>query len=135
MKSNEQYYIDWLSSKEDLLSADDNYALAIFVQENPVILTQWQLCELNLKLLRDSNLSFSASFNSQVLAKVHTKLVPLFDKSSLWVASLGIAVSFLLMINLFVEQNTWSLEAMLGIANMDLDNTNLIFYINSEFNS
>ena len=135
MKSNEQYYIDWLSSKEDLLSADENYALAIFVQENPVILTQWQLCELNLKLLRDSNLSFSASFNSQVLAKVHTKLVPLFDKSSLWVASLGIAVSFLLMINLFVEQNTWSLEAMLGIANMDLDNTNLIFYINSEFNS
>lgn len=135
MKSNEQYYIDWLSSKEDLLSADDNYALAIFVQENPVILTQWQLCELNLKLLRDSNLSFSASFNSQVLAKVHTKLVPLFDKSSLWVASLGIAASFLLMINLFVEQNTWSLEAMLGIANMDLDNTNLIFYINSEFNS
>ena len=135
MKSNEQYYIDWLSSKEDLLSADENYALAIFVQENPVILTQWQLCELNLKLLRDSNLSFSASFNSQVLAKVHTKLVPLFDKSSLWVASLGIAVSFLLMINLFVEQNTWSLEAMLGIADMDLDNTNLIFYINSEFNS
>ena len=135
MKSNEQYYIDWLSSKEDLLSADDNYALAIFVQENPVILTQWQLCELNLKLLRDSNLSFSASYNSQVLAKVHTKLVPLFDKSSLWVASLGIAASFLLMINLFVEQNTWSLEAMLGIANMDLDNTNLIFYINSEFNS
>ena len=135
MKSNEQYYIDWLSSKEDLLSADDNYALAIFVQENPVILTQWQLCELNLKLLRDSNLSFSASFNSQVLAKVHTKLVPLFDKSSLWVASLGITASFLLMINLFVEQNTWSLEAMLGIANMDLDNTNLIFYINSEFNS
>tara|TARA_B100000795_G_scaffold195687_1_gene149822 strand:+ start:6989 stop:7396 length:408 start_codon:yes stop_codon:yes gene_type:complete len=135
MKSNEQYYIDWLSSKEDLLSADENYALAIFVQENPVILTQWQLCELNLKLLRDSNLSFSASFNSQVLAKVHTKLVPLFDKSSLWVASLGIAASFLLMINLFVEQNTWSLEAMLGIANMDLDNTNLIFYINSEFNS
>lgn len=135
MKSNEQYYIDWLSSKEDLLSADDNYALAIFVQENPVILTQWQLCELNLKLLRDSNLSFSDSYNSQVLAKVHTKLVPLFDKSSLWVASLGIAASFLLMINLFVEQNTWSLEAMLGIANMDLDNTNLIFYINSEFNS
>lgn len=135
MKSNEQYYIDWLSSKEGLLSADENYALAIFVQENPVILTQWQLCELNLKLLRDSNLSFSASFNSQVLAKVHTKLVPLFDKSSLWVASLGIAASFLLMINLFVEQNTWSLEAMLGIANMDLDNTNLIFYINSEFNS
>ena len=135
MKSNEQYYIDWLSSKEDLLSADENYALAIFVQENPVILTQWQLCELNLKLLRDSNLSFSDSYNSQVLAKVHTKLVPLFDKSSLWVASLGIAASFLLMINLFVEQNTWSLEAMLGIANMDLDNTNLIFYINSEFNS
>lgn len=135
MKSNEQYYIDWLSSKEGLLSADENYALAIFVQENPVILTQWQLCELNLKLLRDSNLSFSASFNSQVLAKVHTKLVPLFDKSSLWVASLGIAASFLLMINLFVEQNTWSLEAMLGIADMDLDNTNLIFYINSEFNS
>ena len=135
MKSNEQYYIDWLSSKEGLLSADENYALAIFVQENPVILTQWQLCELNLKLLRDSNLSFSASYNSQVLAKVHTKLVPLFDTSSLWVASLGIAASFLLMINLFVEQNTWSLEAMLGIANMDLDNTNLIFYINSEFNS
>jgi len=135
MKSNEQYYIDWLSSKEDLLSADDNYALAIFVQENPVILTQWQSCELNLKLLRDSNLSFSDSYNSQVLAKVHTKLVPLFDKSSLWVASLGIAASFLLMINLFVEQNTWSLEAMLGIADMDLDNTNLIFYINSEFNS
>ena len=135
MKSNEQYYIDWLSSKEGLLSADDNYALAIFVQENPVILTQWQSCELNLKLLRDSNLSFSDSYNSQVLAKVHTKLVPLFDKSSLWVASLGIAASFLLMINLFVEQNTWSLEAMLGIADMDLDNTNLIFYINSEFNS
>tara|TARA_B100000780_G_scaffold99329_1_gene69352 strand:- start:4811 stop:5218 length:408 start_codon:yes stop_codon:yes gene_type:complete len=135
MKSNEQYYIDWLSSKEGLLSADENYALAIFVQENPVILTQWQSCELNLKLLRDSNLSFSDSYNSQVLAKVHTKLVPLFDKSSLWVASLGIAASFLLMINLFVEQNTWSLEAMLGIADMDLDNTNLIFYINSEFNS
>lgn len=135
MKSNEQYHIDWLSSKEDLLCAEDNYALAIFVQENPVILAQWQSCELNLKLLRDSNLSFSDSYNSQVITKVRTKLIPLFDKSSLWIASIGIAASLLLMINLFVEQNTWSLEALLGIADMDSNNTNLLFYINSEFNS
>ena len=135
MKTKEQYHIDWLSSKEDLLCVEDKNDLAIFVQENPVLLAQWQSCELNLKLLRASNLSFSDSYNSQVIAKVRTKLVPLFDKSSLWIASIGIAASLLLMINLFVEQNTWSLEALLGIADMDSDNTNLLFYINSEFNS
>ena len=131
MKTKEQYHIDWLSSKEDLLCVEDKNDLAIFVQENPVLLAQWQSCELNLKLLRASNLSFSDSYNSQVIAKVRTKLVPLFDKPSLWIASIGIAASLLLMINLFVEQNTWSLEALLGIADMDSDNTNLLFYINS----
>ena len=131
MKTEEQYHIDWLNSKEGFLGIEDKNALAIFLQDNPILVAQWQSCELNLKLLRASNLSFSDSYNSQVIAKVRTKLVPLFDKSSLWIASIGIAASLLLMINLFVEQNTWSLEALLGIADMDSDNTNLLFYLNS----
>jgi hypothetical protein len=41
----------------------------------------------------------------------------------------GIAAAVILMINLCVTQNSMSLDALFGIADMNADNTSLLFYI------
>jgi len=131
MKTKEQYHIDWFLSKEELLSANDLLALNDFIKTYPTVYEKWKSNEKDVELLRRSSFSFSDSFNSQVLLRMSKKDIPFFDRSSVFVASIGIAASLLLMINLFVEQNTWSLDALLGIVDMDSNNTNLLFYINS----
>ena len=131
MKTEEQCHIDWFLSKEDLLSAKDLLALNEFINSHPTVYQEWKSDEKDVELLRRSSFSFSDSFNSQVLLRMSKKDIPFFDRSSVFVASIGIAASLLLMINLFVEQNTWSLDALLGIVDMDSNNTNLLFYINS----
>ena len=131
MKTEEQYHIDWLSLKEGLLSSEDTYTLNGFIKMYPKVYEKWEAGESDMVLLSTSNSSFSDSFNSKVFLRLNTKVIPFFDKSSMWVASIGIAASVLLMLNLFIEQNTWSLDALLGIADMDTNNTNLLFYINS----
>jgi hypothetical protein len=133
MKTEEQYHFDWLSLKEGLLSSEDAHTLQVFIQAHSKVCKKWESTENDMALLRSSIAPFSNSFNSQVLSKMYTKATPFFDKSSMWIASIGIAASLLLMLNLFVEQNSWDLEALLGIADMDTNNTNLLFYINSSF--
>jgi len=131
MKTEEQYHIDWFLSKEELLSANNLLALNDFIKTYPIVYEQWKSNEKDVELLRRSSFSFSDSFNSRVLLRMSKKAIPFFDRSSVLVASIGIAASLLLMLNLFVEQNTWSLDALLGIVDMDSNNTNLLFYINS----
>ena len=131
MKTEEQYHIDWFLSKEELLSANNLLALNDFIKTYPTVYEQWKSNEKDVELLRRSSFSFSDSFNSRVLLRMSKKAIPFFDRSSVLVASIGIAASLLLMLNLFVEQNTWSLDALLGIVDMDSNNTNLLFYINS----
>jgi len=131
MKTEEQYHIDWFLSKEDLISAKDLLALNEFLNSYPTVYQEWKSDEKDVELLRLSSFSFSDSFNSKVLLRMSKKTIPFFDRSSVFVASLGIAASILLMINLFVEQNTLSFDALLGLVDMDTNNTNLLFYINS----
>jgi len=131
MKTEEQYHIDWLSLKEGLLSFEDTYTLKEFIKTHPKVYQKWESCENDMVLLSTSNSSFSDSFNTQILLRMKAKRTPFFDKPSMWVASIGIAASILLVLNLFIEQNTWGFEALLGIADMDTNNTNLLFYINS----
>ena len=131
MKTEEQYHIDWFLSKEELLSANNLLALNDFIKTYPIVYEQWKSNEKDVELLRRSSFSFSDSFNSRVLLRMSKKAIPFFDRSSVLVASIGIAASLLLMLNLFVEQNTLSLDALLGIVDMDSNNTNLLFYINS----
>tara|TARA_B100000780_G_C20749226_1_gene297641 strand:+ start:69 stop:464 length:396 start_codon:yes stop_codon:yes gene_type:complete len=131
MKTEEQFQIDWFLSKEEQLSAKDLFALNDFIKTHPKLYEQWKLNENYVELLRLYSFYFSDSFNSQVLLRMSKKAIPFFDRSSVLVASIGIAASILLMINLFVEQNTWSFDALLGLVDMDTNNTNLLFYINS----
>jgi len=131
MKTKEQYHIDWFLSKEDLLSAKDLLALNEFINSYPAVYQEWKSDEKDVELLRLSSFSFSDSFNSKVLLRMSKNTIPFFDRSSVLVATLGIAASILLMINLFVEQNKLSFDALLGLVDMDTNNTNLLFYINS----
>ncbi|MEZ7925561.1 MAG: hypothetical protein QMC03_06735 [Flavobacteriales bacterium] len=131
MKTEEQYHIDWLASKDGLLTSSDLEALMIFIKEHATIYEQWLEQEFIVSGLKSTEWGFSENFNLKVLKSVRENQVPIFDKSSLFVVTIGVAASLVLMLNLFVEQNTWGFEALLGIADMDSNNTNLLFYINS----
>ena len=131
MKTEEQYHIDWLASKDGLLPSSDLIELKAFVKEHTTIYEQWQEQEFIVSGLKSTEEAFSEKFNLKVLKYMHLNQVPIFDKSSLFVVSIGVAASLVLMLNLFVEQNAWGFEALLGIADMDSNNTNLLFYINS----
>lgn len=131
MKTEEQYHIDWLASKDGLLTSSDLIELKAFVKEHTTIYEQWQEQEFIVSGLKSTEEAFSEKFNLKVLKSMHLNQVPIFDKSSLFVVSIGVAASLVLMLNLFVEQNAWGFEALLGIADMDSNNTNLLFYINS----
>ena len=131
MKTEEQYHIDWLASKDGLLTSSDLIELKAFVKEHTTIYEQWQEQEFIVSGLKSTEEVFSEKFNLKVLKSMHLNQVPIFDKSSLFVVSIGVAASLVLMLNLFVEQNAWGFEALLGIADMDSNNTNLLFYINS----
>ena len=131
MKTEEQYHIDWLASKDGLLTSSDLIELKAFVKEHTTIYEQWQEQEFIVSGLKSTEEAFSEKFNLKVLKSMHLNQVPILDKSSLFVVSIGVAASLVLMLNLFVEQNAWGFEALLGIADMDSNNTNLLFYINS----
>jgi hypothetical protein len=103
----------------------------IFIKEHATIYEQWLEQDFIVSGLKSTEWGFSENFNLKVLKSVRANQVPIFDKSSLFVVSIGVAASLVLMLNLFVEQNTWGFEALLGIADMDSNNTNLLFYINS----
>jgi len=131
MKTEEQYHIDWLAFRDDQLLSKDLAALNVFISNHPAILNKWQSAELSMKELKCENVSFSDSFNSNVISLMRNHNSLIFDKYSLFVVSVGIAASILLMVNLFIAQSTWGFDALLGIADLDSNNTNLLFYINS----
>jgi|GEM_PF-2540827 hypothetical protein len=131
MKTEEQFHIDWLASKDGLLTSSDLGVLKAYIKEHATIYEQWLEQEFIVSGLKSTRGAFSDNFNLKVLKTLNGNQVPIFDKSSLFVVSIGVAASLLLMLNLFLEQNTWGFEALLGIADMDSNNTNLLFYINS----
>ena len=131
MKTEEQYHIDWLASKDGLLTSSDLEVLKAFIKEHTTIYEQWLEQESIVSGLKSTEGAFSENFNLKVLKSLSRNQVPIFDKSSLFVVFIGVAASLVLMLNLFVEQNTWGFDALLGIADMDSNNTNLLFYINS----
>lgn len=129
MKTEEHYHIDWLVSKDNLLSSESLVSMNAFIEANPQIHSNWVKYAERIELLSKNEVHFSEGFSASVLKKIHS--TPFFDHSSLFVASLGIVASVLLMLSLCIEQNSWGFEALLGIADMDANNTNLLFYINS----
>ena len=129
MNKEEQYHIDWLASKDNLLSSESLVLLNAFIKENPQVHSNWVKDDKTIEELFKNEVQFSEGFSASVLSKLHP--TPFFDKSSVLVASIGIAASVLLMLSLCIEQNSWGFEALLGIADMDANNTNLLFYINS----
>ncbi len=131
MKTEEQYHIDWLSLNEGLLSSDETQALSVFIHRNPRVCEKWEKLESDMNLIRSINSTFSNTFNSKVLLRMKLDAIPILDKSSIWIASIGVAASILLIFNLCLTQSTWGFDALLGIADMDTNNTSLLFYINS----
>ena len=71
----------------------------------------------------------SEGFEFKVMDQWKREKEQLFDQSSKVILYTGIAAAVILMINLCVTQNSMSLDALFGIADMNADNTSLLFYI------
>ena len=108
MKTEEHYHIDWLASKDNLLSSELLVSLNAFIEAKPQIHSNWVKYAKKLEVLSKNEIHFSEGFSASVLKKIHS--TPFFDKSSLFVASIGIAASVLLMLSLCIEQNYWGFK-------------------------
>lgn len=129
MTREEKYHIDWLLSQDESQDRNQQEALEMFLVENPKTLKEWSAIEFETNSLKKSDFSFSEHFESNVMFRWKKEKAIFYDKASFIVAYAGVAAAVLLMINLFVGQDTLSIDALLGIADMDSENTNLLFYI------
>ena len=129
MKREEKYYTDWLLSQEGSLDRDQQEALEMFLVENPKKLDEWNSIESQTKGLNKLDFSFSEHFESNVMTRWSEENAVFYDTVYFTVAYAGIAATVLLMINLFIAQDSLSIDALLGIADLDSENTSLLFYI------
>jgi len=129
MKREDKYYTDWLLNKDSNLSKEDLVDLEVFVKGNPQQLIEWKAVDALMDSLKTPVLSFSDSFEQDVMRKWQGEKEQFYDHSSMMILYAGVAAAVLLMINLFVNQGSISLDAMFGIAGMNADNTSLLFYI------
>tara|TARA_B110000977_G_scaffold147770_1_gene187319 strand:- start:276 stop:677 length:402 start_codon:yes stop_codon:yes gene_type:complete len=127
MKTDDHHHhIAWLASKEALLNAKDKLDLDTFILAQPEIHTQWILENKLIGSLSSSESSFSADFNSRVLDVVMNTKSTQLDKSYFYITTLGLTASFLLMLNLFISQNSWTFDAIIGLAELDSSSLNIL---------
>jgi hypothetical protein len=129
MKVEDKYHKDWLLKKDSALSEEESTYLDGFLKENPQRLVEWEILEAQIDGLNTADFTFSEGFEFKVMDQWKREKEQLFDQSSKVILYTGIAAAVLLMINLCVTQNSMSLDALFGIADMNADNTSLLFYI------
>tara|TARA_B110000977_G_scaffold84663_1_gene113044 strand:- start:844 stop:1239 length:396 start_codon:yes stop_codon:yes gene_type:complete len=126
MKTEEKYHMDWLSSFDEKLEAADKLDLDRFILSQPKIYAQW----VSENLVTSSSslaINCSSNFNAKVLDTLSVSSIQDLDNSYLLVSFIGISASFILLLNLFIVQNSWSIEALIGLAQMDAESANFLF--------
>jgi hypothetical protein len=126
MKTENQHHIDWLAAKEDLLSTADKIALNSFVLSQPKIQSQWILENELICHLAKFEPSISDDFNSRVLNAITNTYSTRSDNSYSYITILGLTAAVLLMLNLFIAQNSWSFDAIIGLAGLDSGSLNIL---------
>jgi hypothetical protein len=129
MNIEEKYHGYWCLNLDSALTEDQLNSLEKYLNDNPHKQAEWEEFEKQIKVLKTEDIVVSDNFEFDVLTKIKTQGEQLFDKVSMMILSTGIAAALLLMINLFINQDVMSIDAMFGIADMNADNTGLLFYI------
>lgn len=129
MNIEEKYHGYWCLNLDSALTEDQLNSLEKYLNDNPHKQAEWEELEKQIKVLKTEDIVVSDNFEFDVLTKIKTQGEQLFDKVSMMILSTGIAAALLLMINLFINQDVMSIDAMFGIADMNADNTGLLFYI------
>jgi len=129
MKAEDKYHKDWLLKKESAIGEEESISLDMFLKEHPQRLEEWVILEAQIDGLNTAESTFSEGFEFKVMEQWKREKEHLFDQSYKVILYAGIAAAVLLMINLCVTQNSMSLDALFGIADMNADNTSLLFYI------
>ena len=121
MKAEDKYHKDWLIKKESAIGEEESISFQR--------LEEWVILEAQIDGLNTAESTFSEGFEFKVMEQWKREKEHLFDQSYKVILYAGIAAAVLLMINLCVTQNSMSLDALFGIADMNADNTSLLFYI------
>jgi len=129
MKAEDKYQKDWLLKKDSTLSEEESISLDVFLKEHPQQLEEWEILEAQIEGLNTAEFIFSDDFEFKVMDRWKREKEQLFDQPSKVILYSGIAAAVLLMINLWVSQNSMSIDALFGIVDMNADNTSLLFYI------
>jgi len=129
MKVEDKYHKDWLLKKDSALSEEESTYLDVFLKEHPQQQVEWEILEAQIDGFNTADVTFSEGFEFKVMDQWKREKEQLFDQSSKVILYTGIVAAVLLMINLCVTQNSMSLDALFGIADMNAGNTSLLFYI------
>lgn len=129
MNTEEKYYAYWLLYQDSALSDEDLASLNMYLNANPQKRVEWDVLKTQINLLKKMDFSFSESFELDVMNKWKVEKRGLYDSTSKMILYASVAAAVLLMLNLFISQNTMNLDALLGLADMNADNTSLLFYI------
>tara|TARA_B100000900_G_scaffold346274_2_gene311000 strand:- start:121 stop:357 length:237 start_codon:yes stop_codon:yes gene_type:complete len=76
--------------------------------------------------LNEENITFSDGFEFKVMNLWKIEKEQLFDQSFKMILFAGITAALLLMINLYVAQNSLSIDALFGIVEMNANNTTFL---------
>jgi len=125
----DKYHILWLKKQEDLLSPEEFQELLVFGQENPDQIRSWELLEANFDLLSQEEFKFSHEFEGKVLQKMKSSQISTYDRAYQWVAYSGLAASILLMLNLFLAQDSFSVDALIGLVDLTSENSSVLYYL------
>lgn len=129
MNIEEKYHHYWCLNLDSALTDEQLDDLKCFLKANPHKQQEWGALEEQTKGLNKVDFTLSDNFELNVIKQMKNQSEQMFDRVSMRILTASIAAAVLLMINLFVNQGAMSIDAMFGIADMNADNTGLLFYI------
>lgn len=130
MTQRDRFYEDWLRSNEGLLAADRQDQLQSYIKNNPREYSSWLSMESQIQILNDVEWETPSTFESDVLRKINRMTLSQQNIQLSRIAFFGAAAMLVLMLNLVISQGTFSLDALIGISDMVVEDTNFIHYAN-----
>lgn len=130
MTQKDKYHEDWLKSNEDLLAIEKQDELRVYIENNPEEYSRWVFMESRIQMLKELEYNVPVEFEYNVLLKM--KVIELSTPNTQLgrIAFVSAIAMVALMLNLVISQGTFSIDAFLGITDMVVEDTNLIFYVN-----
>lgn len=129
MNIEEKYHCYWCLNLDSALTEDQLNSLEKYLNDNPHKQAEWEELEKQIKVLKTEDIVVSDNFEFDVLTKIKTQGEQLFDKVSMMILSTGIAAALLLMLNLFFSQGDLSIDALLGLSDIETESVSVLFYL------